>query len=185
MALSAPVRLTASEYLAWEVKQAGKHEFVAGETYAMVGVTRKHATVAGNVFSLLRAHLAAGPCRVYMADMKLQIEAASAFYYPDVFVTCDARDHQANEFMSSAVLVIEVLSPSTAAYDRGEKFAAYRRLPSLREYLLIDPDRKRLECFRRDEGGFWVLHEPDAAEALLLSSVAMRLSVAEAFQLVD
>jgi len=185
MGLPASVRLTVDEYLGWEARQPDKHEYVSGEAYAMVGVTRKHAAVAGNVFNLVASHLGDGPCRVYMSDMKLRVEAANAFYYPDVFVTCDPRDHQAEDFMSSAVLIVEVLSASTAGYDRGEKFAAYRKLSGLLEYVLIDPDRKRIECFRRGEGDLWVLHEPDPDLRLMLQSIELRIAGEDVFRRVD
>lgn len=185
MPQAATVNLTAGEYLDWEARQTDKYEFVAGEVFALVGVTRKHATVAGNLFNLLYTHLGDGPCRAYLSDMKLRIEAADAFFYPDVFVTCDPRDHRADTFMSSAVLVIEVLSPSTAAYDRGERFASYRKLDGLREFLLIDPDRKQMECFRRDEHDHWVLHEPDSDNTLLLESVDLRIAHGQVFRQVD
>ena len=185
MGLPAAVGLTVEQYLGWEARQPDKHEYVSGEVVAMVGVTRKHATVAGNVFNLVTTHLGDGPCRAYMSDVKLRVEAANAFYYPDVFVTCDSRDHQADDFMSSAVLVVEVLSPSTAAYDRGEKFAAYRKLAGLREYVLIDPDRRRIEYFRRGEGDLWVLHEPGPDRSLTLQSVDLRIASEDVFRRVD
>jgi Uma2 family endonuclease len=115
----------------------------------------------------------------------LRVETANAFYYPDVFVTCNATDHQADDFMSSAVLTVEVLSPSTAGYDRGDKFAAYRKLPGLREYVLIDADRKRIECFRRGEDALWVLHEPGPDQSLTLQSVDLRIAGEDVFRRVD
>jgi Uma2 family endonuclease len=185
MVVAATAHRTEAEYLAWEAQQTDKHEFVRGELFAMVGVSRRHATVAGNMFTLLRARLQDGPCRAYMSDMKLRVETAGAFYYPDVFVTCDPRDHRADDFMSSAVLIVEILSPSTAAYDRGEKFASYRKLLTLSEYLLIDPDRKRIECFRRNESGRWVLHEPGEDHSMSLQSVDLRLDEGSVFRDVD
>ena len=185
MGLPASVQLNADEYLGWEAQQPDKHEYVSGEVYAMLGVTRRHATVAMNVVNLLSGHLRDGPCRVYVSGMKLRVEAANAFYYPDVFVTCNANDHQADDFMSSAVLIVEVLSPSSAGYDRGEKFAAYRKLSGLREYVLIDPDRKRIECFRRGEDDLWVLHEPGPDQSLTLHSVDLRIAGEEVFRRVD
>ena len=185
MGLPASVHLTVDEYVGWEAQQPDKHEYVSGELYATVGVTRKHAAVAGNVFNLVASHLGDGPCRVYMSDMKLRVDAANAFYYPDVFVTCNANDHQADDFMSSAVLIVEVLSPSTAGYDRGEKFAAYRKLSGLREYVLIDPDRKRIECFRRGEDDLRVLHEPGPDQSLALVSIDFRIAGEDVFRRVD
>jgi Uma2 family endonuclease len=185
MGLPASVHLTVDEYLGWEAQQPDKHEYVSGEVNAMVGATRRHAAAAGNVLNLVASRLRNGPCRVYMSDMKLQVEAANAFYYPDVFVTCDANDHRADDFMSSAVLIVEILSPSTAGYDRGDKFAAYRKLSDLREYVLIDPDRKRIECFRRSEGDLWVLHEPRPDQSLMLHSVDLRIAGEDVFRRVD
>ena len=185
MGLTATAGLSVAEYLSWEAQQPDKHEFVSGEVFAMVGVTRRHAAVAINLVNVLSNHLRDGPCRIYMSDMKLQVETANAFYYPDVFVTCDPDDHRADNFMSSAVLIVEILSPSTAAYDRGEKFAAYRKLASLKEYLLIDPELKRAECFRRDESGLWVLHEPSVDGSLALQSIDLRIASEDVFRRVD
>lgn len=183
--MAAVARLTSDQFLAWEKTQAQKHEFLDGQAFAMGGANRRHVTVAGNVFSLLRAHLAGSACRAYMADMKLRVEAADAFFYPDVFVTCDERDHRAEAFMSSAVLIVEILSDSTAGYDRGEKFGAYRNLPDLGEYVLIDPERKRIECFRRDREGHWVLFEFRPENEVRFEAVALNVVFADIFQQAD
>lgn len=185
MTLPAVAHLTAEEYLAWENSQPDKHEYLAGEVFAMVGATRKHVTVAVNVLNLLSAHLDNSPYRVYMADMKVRVEAANAFFYPDVFVTCDERDHYAETFMTAPTLIVEVLSESTDGYDRGEKFAAYRKLPSLREYLLIEPERKRIECFRRGEEGSWILREFAPEEPVLLESIGFKASFEDVFKRVE
>jgi Uma2 family endonuclease len=185
MPVAAAARLTPEQFLAWEQAQVEKHEFLAGNVFAMVGATRRHVTVAGNVFALLKTHLAGSRCRVYMADMKLRIEASDAFFYPDVFVTCDERDHRADTFMSSATLIVEVLSESTSGFDRGEKFAAYRRLPTLREYVLVDPDRQRLECFRRGPDGHWVLFEFPTEGTVRLESVEFEVGLADMFAQAD
>lgn len=185
MGIAATTRLSAADYLAWEAQQTGRNEYVDGEIFAMVGVTRKHATVTVNIVGILSAQLADGPCRVYSVDMKLRVEAANAFYYPDVFVTCDPRDHQADNFMSAPVLIVEVLSESTAAYDRGNKFTAYRKLASLKEYVLIDPESRAIECFRKGADGLWVLHEPDPGGLLTLESVGVRLDSERIFHRAD
>jgi Uma2 family endonuclease len=182
MGLPAVTRLSPDEYLAQERAAPDKHEYLDGIAVAMVGVTRKHATVAGNVFNLVSAHLHDGPCRAYMADMKLHVETANAFFYPDLFVTCDPRDHEAEDFMRSAVLIVEVLSPSTAGFDRGEKFEAYRRIPALREYLLIDPERQRAECFRRTAGTLWTLHEVAPGGPIVLESLGLSVAHEEVFR---
>ena len=148
--------LTADDYLAAETESPVKHEYVDGLVYAMAGASEAHVTVAGNIFALLRGHLRDGPCRVYISDMKLRIEQADAYFYPDVFVTCADSDAPRQQAKAEAQVVIEVLSDRTEGYDRGEKFARYRRLPTLQEYVLIDPRRPSVEVFsRRDDG--WLL----------------------------
>jgi Uma2 family endonuclease len=173
---------TAQDYLSWESARPDKNEFLRGEVFAMVGATRKHVTTALNVALILSTHLRGSGCRAYVSDMKLRIEAADAFFYPDVLVTSSAKDHEADAFMVSAVLIVEVLSPSTEAYDRGEKFAAYRKVPTLREYLLIDPESRRVEIYRAGTEGQWVLTEVDPTGTLLLTSVDLAVPVAQLFE---
>lgn len=188
MGLPATASMSPEDFLSWEATQQEKHEYYQGEVFevfAMVGATRKHVTVSVNLCNLLSAHLEGSPCRVYMADMKLRVDAANAYFYPDVFVTCDAADHRAEMFMASPTLVIEVLSPATEAHDRGAKFAAYRLLPSLKEYLLVDPELRRIESFLRNEQGSWVLREFSAQAPVRLESVGLETSFDEVFRRVD
>ena len=168
--------LTADDYLAGEVLSPIRHEYVAGEVFAMAGATEEHATIAGNLFALLHAQVRGGPCRVYIADMKLRVEAADAFFYPDVFVTCDARDTSESLAKRHPSLICEVLSESTEAYDRGGKFAAYRTLDCLNEYLLIDSRRRSVEVFRRQPDG-WLLAPVAPDGQLELMSLGFRCTV--------
>ena len=124
-------RFSPEEYLAWEAEQVEKHEYVDGEVFAMAGAGEGHVTITGNVYMALRQHLKGSPCRTFMADMKVQANANNAFFYPDVVVTCSARDAQDPLVKREPTLIVEVLSPSTAAYDRGAKFSSYRQLASL------------------------------------------------------
>lgn len=157
------------DYLAGEAVSSSKHEYVAGEVFGMAGATEEHATIALNLAAILRAHVRGGPCRVYMADMRLRVERAQAFFYPDVFVTCDAADAGEPTAKQRAKVIIEVLLESTEGYDRGGKFAAYRRLPSLEEYVLIDSRTRSVEVFRRHPEG-WVLQPvPEDGRFELLS----------------
>jgi Uma2 family endonuclease len=183
----ASTRFGRADYFAWEAQQAGKNEFLAGEVFARVGARQEHVLVAGALAARLREHLRGTRCRVYSSDMKLEVVEADAVFYPDVMVSCDEADRQRPVALQAPLLIVEVLSDSTAAYDRGAKFAAYRRLASLQEYLLVDIEARRLELFRREPVG-WVLHEPtepaDAAVTpplLHLSSVALDLSLDDAF----
>jgi Uma2 family endonuclease len=156
----------AAAYLAWEDLQAGKHEYLAGEVFAMVGARREHVVVSGNLFAAFKQRLRGGPCQAYVADLKLRVEAVDGFFYPDVMVSCDARDHAASAFIAHPSVIVEVLSESTAAFDRGDKFAAYRTLPSLEEYVLVDIPSRRVETFRRTPDGDWLFHEylPDGED---------------------
>jgi Uma2 family endonuclease len=129
----------AQAYLAWEAEQTNKHEYHDGEVFAMAGASEAYVTVALNVAMALRNHLRGSPCSVFISDMKLRVEEDNAFFYPDVFVTCAESDRSQSDSKSAPVLIVEVLSPTTSAFDRGAKFAAYRKLPTLREYALIHP----------------------------------------------
>ncbi len=182
------LRLTHEEFLAWELAQREKHEYLDGfvyPVYAMVGARDAHVTVAGNVFAGLRAHLRGMPCRVYISDMKLRVEAANAYFYPDVVVTCDARDRADDLCKRYPTLIVEVLSDGTAAFDRGEKFARYRQLDSLQEYVLIDPVRFTVDCFRRDASGHWVLYPFAGDDEVEFASIGFRTPLAALFEDVE
>ena len=172
-----------ADYLAWESVQAERHEYLDGEVFAMGGASDAHGTVAGNLFAALHAALRGTPCRPFIADMKVQVAMANCFFYPDLLVTCDPRDRlpEASHAKQHPLLVVEVLSPSTEAYDRGRKFALYRQLESLQEYVLVSLDAQCIEVFRRDASGFWVLHPVALADELELSSIGFRCPAAEVF----
>jgi Uma2 family endonuclease len=173
---------SAEEYLDWESAQPEKHEYVAGEVYAMVGVRRVHAIVAGNLFVKLREHLRGTPCQPFISDLKLSVPSLNAFYYPDVMVTCHEADRVAEFYIEHPKLIIEILSDSTAAYDRGAKFSAYRNIDSLEEYVLVDIDRKGVENFRRQVDGQWLLRDYALAENCVFESVGMTMSMASVFE---
>ncbi len=156
---AAEFRFDADAFLTWEAQQSEKHEYLGGEVYAMVGARREHVVVSGNLFAAFKERLRGGPCQAYVADLKLRVEAADAFFYPDVMVSCEPGDHAAGLFITQPILIVEVLSDSTAAFDRGDKFAAYRTLGSLREYVLVDIPARRVEVFRRQADGDWLFHE--------------------------
>ncbi|CAZ87455.1 conserved hypothetical protein [Thiomonas arsenitoxydans] len=182
--MSAPEKpvFSADDFLAWEMQQPDKHEYLAGEVFAVAGASDADVTISGNVFAALRAHLRGGPCRAFIADMKLRIDAAQAFFYPDVFVTCSAADAQSPLFKREALLVVEVLSPSTAAYDLGQKFAQYRHMATLQEYVLIDSERVAVDVFRRNAEGRWVLYPYTEGEMATLDSVGLSLPVAAIYE---
>jgi Uma2 family endonuclease len=163
--------MTTEEFITWEALQPDKHEFVAGEVVAMGGAHRVHVAVTGNCVAKLKEHLRGSPCRAFMADMKVEVKTAAAVFYPDVLVTCHPDDLKADLAMQYPKVIIEVLSDSTAAYDRGDKFATYRQLESLQEYALIDPDARRVEVFRRMDSGDWMLMTSESDQGLILKSL--------------
>lgn len=168
--------MTADEFLAWEEAQPAKHEFVRGEVFAMTGGIDRNDTVAGNLYIRLRQQLRGTPCRVYAGDVKLRVEAADCCFYPDLMVTCSAADAADRLVKREPVLVVEVLSPATAAFDRGPKFAAYRMLASLQEYLLVDVDPRRCDLYRRGADGLWVLHPSEPGAGVELASVGVKVA---------
>lgn len=169
------VAMTADEFLAWETAQPGRHEFVNGEVFAMAGGDDRHMTVAGNVYIALRQRLQGSGCSAYLGEVRTWISAANCYFYPDVFVTCSDRDRAERLHKQDPLLVVEVLSPSTAAFDRGAKFAAYRLAESLREVVFIDPERRVMDVLRKGDDGLWVLHPFAPTETVHLASVDLAL----------
>ena len=145
--------VTVEEYLELEQISSVKHEYVAGEIHAMVGASRGHNRISGKIYRMLADAAEGGPCRVYISDMKLRV-ADDLFYYPDVMVACTPEpDDPYTE--DEPCLVVEVVSPSTETTDRREKLAAYKKMPSLRAYLIVAQDRPWVERHWRGEDGVW------------------------------
>ena len=172
---------SAAHYLIWEADQKDRHEFVGGETFAMAGAEDRHVTVALNMALVLRQHLGGTPCRTFISDMRVSVAALDNYFYPDVMVTCSAADLASPMAKSEPKLIVEVLSPSTAAYDRGLKFSYYRSLPSLQEYVLIDLDTRDVDCYTLGADGLWVLHPFAAGQTVTLASVALDIPAAQLF----
>lgn len=148
---------SAEEYLQMEEHSSIKHEYRDGDIYDMAGANDAHVTITLNLAALLRSHVRGSGCRVYIADMKARLEKLNRFYYPDILVTCDPEDQETDTYKRFPKLIVEVLSDSTEAFDRGDKFADYQTLESLQEYVLINTKRQRVDCFRRNAKGLWEL----------------------------
>lgn len=174
--------MTPQEYLEWEERQEIKYEYVNGEVFAMTGGTLPHNAVALNLASALKSYLRGSGCRVYMADAKVGGSEDGPFHYPDVVVTCDERDRQAIKFNQYPCLIVEVLSPGTEAYDRGGKFTQYRRIQTLREYVLIDAEKISIECFRLNDRGIWELHPYEDGSEVHLTSVDFHFPISLVYE---
>ncbi|MGK7878832.1 MAG: Uma2 family endonuclease [Crocosphaera sp.] len=163
--------MTPEEYLEWEEKQPLKYEYMDGEVYAMTGGTIPHNTIALNLASILKNYLRNKGCKIQINDVKVQVSEQGPYHYPDVVVSCDERDKKAFKFLQYPCLIIEVLSPSTEAFDRGKKFRNYRQIKTLKEYVLISADQKLIECFRINDQQVWELHSFSQNEQLKLDSL--------------
>ncbi|WP_126446577.1 Uma2 family endonuclease [Sulfuricystis multivorans] len=173
------------EYLDWEGKQPERNFYYRGEIFAMVAVRQAHAQVTLNLGAAFKSVLRGTPCRAFVADMKLRIDAADAVFYPDVMVSCDARDRATPLWLAHPKLIVEVLSDSTAAFDRGAKFAACRLIDTLEEYALIDIDARRTEVFRRNAEGRWVLYEFIGDEPVEFQSIGVTIDAATLYENVE
>ncbi len=172
------------EYLAWESIQEMRHEYVDGEVIAMASGTRNHNRVSGNIFKILDAALSDRQCEVYIADVKVQVEPNRKYFYPDVVVTCDERDRDP-QLILFPCLIIEVLSPSTEAYDRGFKFSQYRQFNSLQEYVLVQIEQPILEVFQRSQDGKWWFSEYALGDRLFLKSLNLEILVDDLYKQVQ
>jgi Uma2 family endonuclease len=189
MASAVPVPwLSPEEYLAIERRAAFKSEYYNGEMFAMSGASLAHNTIAANIAGELRQRLRASPCRPVQSDMRVKIPPARLYTYPDVAVVCPPvqleDDH--GDTLLNPVVIFEVLSDSTENYDRGRKFEHYRKLASLREYLLVSQHAPHVEHYTRADNGTWVLRDATGLEAVLrLTSIGCELPLGEIYAKVE
>ena len=170
--------ISREDYLEGEKVSPIKHEYRGGQVYAMTGAKNAHVIIAGNLVRLLGNHLLDSNCIVLSADTKVRLETTDCYYYPDVAVTCDERDINSNaDFILYPTLIVEVLSTSTAKFDRGEKFADYQTSPNLQEYVLVNQSQKQVECFRLNEEGFWVSQIYDLGDEVEFKSLDFRCPI--------
>lgn len=175
----------AEDYLAGELTSTVRHEFVNGDVFAMTGASLRHNALVGNLHVALRAHLRGTPCRVFFEAVKLHVARDNAYYYPDLMVTCSdqAQMLTTDEYVvSDPVLVVEVLSPATEHIDRREKLLSYRKLPSLREYLLVAQDGRDITLYRRTGAVAWDEFVFRAGEDIALCSIDFTLPFATLFE---
>ena len=178
MAVARKKLYTPEEYLAMDSHSEIRHEFINGEISDMSGATATHNQLSGNIYLALRERLAGKPCRVFFTDMRLRIKRANAYTYPDVMIICGKVefDEGREDVVTNPTVIFEVLSDSTSTYDHTRKFAIYRKLPSLQEYVLVDQHRAFVERFRRTESGLWVYEGYENLEDVLqLQSVGIEI----------
>jgi Uma2 family endonuclease len=178
--------LTPAEYLAFERQQTdAKHEYLNGQITAMSGASREHNLIVGNAFASLHGQLRGKGCEVYSNDMRVYIPATGLYTYPDIAALCGEPVFEGDQFdtLLNPHVIIEVLSSSTEAYDRGAKFAHYRSIESLQAYVLIAQDRPHIELFERGTDGRWVLSEAKGLESRLeLEALGCVLELSEVYE---
>ena len=176
--------LDEGEYLALEARSPVRHEYIAGEIFAMTGASIRHNIIALNIATALRTHLRGTPCRALMEGVKLYLKKERSYFYPDVMVTCEPRllelDAQV-QVVDSPVLIVEVLSPSTEGIDRREKLRAYRTLPSLKEYAMVSQDECRVELHRRRGDIGWDIITFEPGDTVELAGVELQLPIADVY----
>ena len=175
--------ISPEEYLEGERVSPIKHEYRRGHVYAMTGAKNPHTIISSNLVRLLGNHLLNTPCLVLTSDIKVRLEEANCYYYPDVAVTCDERDTNSMEdFILYPSLIIEVLSPSTASFDRGDKFVDYQTASSLQEYVLITQSEIKIECFRLNAEGNWVSQTYRQGDTVEFVSANFSCPISEIYQ---
>jgi Uma2 family endonuclease len=172
-------RLSHEEYLEMESASPIKHEYVAGFIYAMTGTTDIHNFISLNIASILRNHLKGSPCRVFMADVKAKLDQSDAYYYPDVMVSCEKSPNP--YYREQPILIVEVLSSSTAKFDAGDKRRDYQSLPSLQEYVLVSTDCMDVRVWRREESDWTVTIYTDGM-MIPLASVGLEMPIEQIYE---
>lgn len=185
MALPVRQRFTFEDYLVLEETSTVKHEYSDGHVWAMAGGTPEHGALAANVIALLARQLRDRPCRIFTSDVRIRVKATGLATYPDVSVVCGEQQVDPDDPKGSTLinpsLIVEVLSPSTEDYDRGEKLAHYKQVASLEEVVLVAYEERRLEIWRR-EGDHWTLHVSRGEGAAAVTSLGCELSLAEVYR---
>ena len=166
--------MTAAEYLAWERTQADKHEYHLGEVFAMAGGSPRHNFLSGAVVAELRAALRGKGCHVFSSDQRVSARAGERYVYADAVVACGGAQMEpgTTDVLSNPKVVVEVLSQRTAAYDRGDKWESYQRLPSLTDYLFVSQGARQIEHFQRESDGSWRYRLLEAGDVLVLANGA-------------
>lgn len=188
MSSQAQQRYTPEEYLALERQAQYKSEYYAGDIFAMAGASRWHNLIVTNVIRELSLQLKGRPCTTYPSDMRVKISPTGLYTYPDVTVVCGAAQFEdtQQDTLLNPTLIVEVLSESTEAYDRGGKFAHYRKLDSLQEYVLIAQTKPHIEHYVRQPDNRWLLADADSVhDSLHLPSIDCHLALAEVYDKVD
>ncbi|MBS2021280.1 MAG: Uma2 family endonuclease [Deltaproteobacteria bacterium] len=183
MTAAEKLQLSYADYLALEAKSVERHEFIAGEVFAMAGGTIEHARLQGAIARELGTALSGKPCNVYSSDLRIRVTQSDRATYADVVVICGKAEASPDDpnAVLNPIVIVEVVSETSEAYDRGDKFIHYRRIPSLQEYVLVSQKARRIEVYRR-AGTEWVLSESEGAGEAKLPSIGVVLHLDDVYR---
>lgn len=177
-----PTNLTPEEYFAWEEQQLEKHELLDGEVYAMSGGSVNHSRIAIRFTTMFDTHLDASSCITGNSDLKVNIVGSNNYTYPDASVTCDDRDKTTTQYITYPCLIVEVLSASTEAYDRGGKFRMYRQNPALIDYLLVSSTSIEIDLYHKNDAGEWLIINYKAGDTIELKSINLNFPIEQVYR---
>lgn len=188
MSAATKPKMTVAQYLAIERQNDFKSEFYRGEMFAMAGASREHNGIKENMIIRLGAQLLGGPCRSFSSDQRVAVDRTGLYTYPDIVIVCGQPEYspEDRDTLVNPQVIIEILSPSTEAYDRGAKFRNYQQLPSVREYVLVSQDQMSIDRFVRQPNGDWLLTGFNGPESLLsLATVEARIPLSDIYANVE
>lgn len=174
--------LTPEEYFAWEEQQLEKHEYINGEVYAMGGGSVNHSRIAIRFTTMFDTHLDASSCITGNSDLRVNIVDTNNYTYPDASVTCDDRDKTTTQYITYPCLIVEVLSASTEAYDRGGKFRMYRQNPALIDYLLVSSTSIEIDLYHKNDAGDWLIINYKAGDTIELKSINLNFPIEKVYR---
>jgi Uma2 family endonuclease len=175
-------QLTPEEYFTWEEKQLNKHEYINGEVYAMSGGSVNHGRIAIKFTTIFDTHLENSGCITGNSDIKINIVETKNYTYPDASVTCDDRDKTTPQYFTYPCLIVEVLSSSTEAYDRGGKFRMYRNNPVLQDYLLVSSTKIEMDLYHKNDVGDWVIINYKEGDTVELKSINLSFLIEQVYR---
>ena len=176
------LHLTPEEYFAWEEQQLEKHEYINGQVYAMSGGSVNHSLIAIRFTTMFDTHLDPSSCITGNSDLKVNILGTNNYTYPDVSVTCDERDKTNTQYITYPCLIVEVLSKSTEAYDRGGKFRMYQNNPALIDYLLVSSTSMEIDLYHKNEAGDWLIINYKPGDTIQLQSINLNFRLEQIYR---
>lgn len=174
--------LTPEEYFTWEEKQLEKHELIDGQVYAMTGGSVNHSRIAIRFATMVDTHLDASSCIIGNSDLRVNILGTNNYTYPDISVTCDDRDKTTTQYITYPCLIIEVLSKTTEAYDRGGKFRMYQNNPVLKDYLLVSSTAMEIDLYHKNDAGQWMIINYGEGDTIELKSINLSFPIQQIYR---